>query len=109
MSTYRRHYVQIQKGFARVSDEVPCHVGRSTGCVSSSISRNVGHFSNNRAIKVKPNPFLVVISGRFIPYGRLLPFTGRSFMKFDAAVFFENYFIKIKVPLKPEKNNRYFT
>jgi hypothetical protein len=76
MSTYRRHYVQIQKGFARVSEEVPCHVGRSTGCVSSSISRNVGHFSNNCAIKDKPNPFLVVISARFNLYVRLLPQDG---------------------------------
>ena len=67
---------KCRRGLFRVSDEVPCRVGRSTGCVSSSISRNVGYFSNKWAIKVKRSPFLVVISGRFIPYGSLLPQVG---------------------------------
>jgi hypothetical protein len=56
------------RGLVRVSDKVPCRVGRSTGCVSSSVPRNVGYFSNKWAIKFRRNPFLVVISGRFIPY-----------------------------------------
>jgi len=108
VSTYKRHYVQIQKGFVRVYHEVPCRVGTSTGCVLRSISRNVGYFSNKWATKVKRNPFLAVISGRFIPYGSLLP-QDVVFMKFDTGVFFENHSRKIQVLLKHGKNNRYFT
>jgi len=58
MSTYRCHYVKMLNGFARVFDDVTCRVGSSTGCLSSSISRNIGYFSSNWDIKVNLTRFL---------------------------------------------------
>jgi hypothetical protein len=58
MPAYRCHYVQMRKGFARVSDEVPRHVGRSTGLCQVLSVETLAIFLTNGLLKLNVTHFL---------------------------------------------------